>query len=169
MLTGNSLRTMTDSARSSIEKLCQSHPIFDIFGNACPIGTTLDGASSKSSATLSHLFHQSVRMQDSDSTTYFKVRVDHLRPDVQKLKFLPPQYTPVQHHVFQDRQRTVRSIERVIQSRFGAKYRVACFGSTCYGVDNAQSDLDLVVVVRPYYISQCCVRTTLMLIRIRIE
>ncbi|KAH9055138.1 hypothetical protein EDB83DRAFT_2521347 [Lactarius deliciosus] len=44
------------------------------------------------------------------------------------------------------RQRTLAKITSTIQSNFGSEYRIQVFGSTQYGVDGKNSDLDLVVI-----------------------
>jgi Nucleotidyltransferase domain len=45
------------------------------------------------------------------------------------------------------RRRTIAKVESSILSHFGQGYRVEAFGSTQYGVDGPNSDLDLVVIV----------------------
>ena len=46
------------------------------------------------------------------------------------------------------RQRTIAKVERSIRGNFGQQFRIGAFGSTQYGVDGRNSDLDLVVIVR---------------------
>jgi hypothetical protein len=57
------------------------------------------------------------------------------------------QATTPDQHVREKRQRTIAEVERSIQSHFGQEFRVGAFGSTQYGVDGRNSDLDLVVIV----------------------
>lgn len=39
----------------------------------------------------------------------------------------------------------------MINRFYDKRYQVEPFGSTCYGVDSATSDLDLVITVRPLF------------------
>ncbi|KAI0314420.1 hypothetical protein OF83DRAFT_1063840, partial [Amylostereum chailletii] len=48
--------------------------------------------------------------------------------------------------VIAKRSQTIRRINDTIQRRYGNIYRVEVFGSTIYGVDHADSDLDLVIM-----------------------
>jgi hypothetical protein len=57
------------------------------------------------------------------------------------------QETSAGQHVRERRQRTIAKVERSIQSHFGQEFRIGAFGSTQYGVDGRNSDLDLVVIV----------------------
>jgi hypothetical protein len=50
-------------------------------------------------------------------------------------------------HVRERRQRTIAKVEISIRSNFGQEFSVEAFGSTRYGVDGRNSDLDLVVIV----------------------
>ena len=45
------------------------------------------------------------------------------------------------------RSSAIKNVQKSIQKRYGNRYQVECFGSTRYNVDNAGSDLDLVIVV----------------------
>lgn len=54
--------------------------------------------------------------------------------------------TSSDQHVRQKRQRTIANVERSIRSHFGQEFRIGAFGSTQYGVDGRNSDLDLVVI-----------------------
>ena len=48
----------------------------------------------------------------------------------------------------QAREITLRKVQSAIDEHFGeGNYRVSCFGSTAYGLDDAKSDMDLVVLV----------------------
>jgi hypothetical protein len=57
------------------------------------------------------------------------------------------QASSADQHVREKRQRTIARVEGSIRSHFGQKYRIGAFGSTQYGVDGRNSDLDLVVIV----------------------
>ena len=60
------------------------------------------------------------------------------------------QLSSVPDEVKQARLSTLRRVERTIQARFGEKYAIGLFGSTTYGTDSEDSDLDLVLFVSPY-------------------
>lgn len=49
--------------------------------------------------------------------------------------------------VIEARSVVISRIQSLIQERYGKNYTVECFGSTQYGADSPDSDLDLVVVV----------------------
>jgi DNA polymerase sigma len=49
------------------------------------------------------------------------------------------------------RQRTIAKVEGSIRSHFGQEFRIGAFGSTQYGVDGRNSDLDLVVIVGIFF------------------
>lgn len=49
------------------------------------------------------------------------------------------------------RQRTIAKVENSIRNRFGQEFRIGTFGSTQYGVDGRNSDLDLVVIVGSFF------------------
>ncbi len=57
------------------------------------------------------------------------------------------QATSSDQHVRERRQRTIAEVESSIRSHFGQEFRIGAFGSTQYGVDGRNSDLDLVVIV----------------------
>jgi DNA polymerase sigma len=57
------------------------------------------------------------------------------------------QATSPDQRVRERRQRTIAKVERSIQTHFGQEFRIGAFGSTQYGVDGLNSDLDLVVIV----------------------
>lgn len=61
---------------------------------------------------------------------------------------------PNPHTIPLDRRRaqTIQRVHEAIYSKFGHQYSVQLFGSTRYGVDNARSDLDLVVIVSGHHL-----------------
>jgi hypothetical protein len=60
----------------------------------------------------------------------------------------PTQATSSNQQVRERRQQTIAKVESSIRSYFGQEFRIGAFGSTQYGVDGQNSDLDLVVIVR---------------------
>lgn len=58
------------------------------------------------------------------------------------------QATSADQHVRDRRQRTIAKVESSIRNHFGQEFSIGAFGSTQYGVDGRNSDLDLVVIVR---------------------
>ena len=54
-------------------------------------------------------------------------------------------------HIREKRQRTIAKVESSIRSHFGQEFRIGAFGSTQYGVDGRNSDLDLVVIVGIFF------------------
>jgi hypothetical protein len=61
------------------------------------------------------------------------------------------QATSSDQHVRDRRQRTIAKVESSIRSHFGQEFRIGAFGSTQYGVDGRNSDLDLVVIVGIFF------------------
>lgn len=57
------------------------------------------------------------------------------------------QKTSSDQHVRERRQRTIARVESAIRSHFGQDFHIGAFGSTQYGVDGKDSDLDLVIIV----------------------
>jgi hypothetical protein len=55
--------------------------------------------------------------------------------------------TSADQHLRERRRRTIAKVEISIRSHFGQEFSVEAFGSTQYGVDGRNSDLDLVVIV----------------------
>jgi len=49
------------------------------------------------------------------------------------------------------RKLTIAKVENSIRNHFGQKFRIGAFGSTEYGVDGRNSDLDLVVIVGIFF------------------
>lgn len=52
--------------------------------------------------------------------------------------------------VVNQRVKTLGRVNAAIKSTYGQQYYVQCFGSTQYGTDSPNSDLDLVVIVSPH-------------------
>ena len=58
------------------------------------------------------------------------------------------QATSSDQYAREKRQRTIAKVESSVRRHFGQAFRIGAFGSTQYGVDGRNSDLDLVVIVR---------------------
>lgn len=50
---------------------------------------------------------------------------------------------------------TVFRVQDVVQAAFGREYKVKPFGSTCYGADTVDSDVDLVIIVSAFVEYTC--------------
>ncbi|OBZ78182.1 Poly(A) RNA polymerase cid13 [Grifola frondosa] len=69
--------------------------------------------------------------------TFRVLRIE--KHDIFKLSQAPPE-------VLDRRTQTLKRIQQAIHKAYGTKYDVQLFGSTCYGMDSAGSDLDIVIL-----------------------
>ena len=59
-----------------------------------------------------------------------------------------PEWPRIPARVIQERTTTVSEVQHAVQKEYGRGYKVKPFGSTCYGADSVNSDIDLVILVR---------------------
>lgn len=58
-----------------------------------------------------------------------------------------PAWPAISPRTIENRLKVVAKVETAIKWHFGGAYLIRVFGSTCYGADTDDSDLDLVIMV----------------------